>query len=455
MLEGLHNVEIGALALGDTVLAVELELGNHDGVLAPAVHVEGSLGEHEGAGVGESRAVGGTSVSSKYAVRPVLVSAHSTAGDGISGTGHLENTSRDEGVGTRGFGRATEDMDGRREGINGIGVVERLGTKDLEESGVGLKGGAVIHVGIGLDNPDELLAGVVEVNLNLVTGRSDRLVTGVLELLNEVLVGVLGHLAALVSVEEDEIDIDRGSNQGLLVGSGDSTGSGVTIIGQGGNSPEALTNGAEIDVNLNFVILKSDQRQSKTGVSAEPEQQRDVQSGLGQGLAGSADLAGAASRSTRAVNVSERGVSDVGQLGGVTNHLVVTSLLLSRQGKLVPDVHPVTILAVNALATNLNLNLSNQLLTGVIQPTSINAGAGLRAQHGLVNLGQGNLHVGAVSQVTIAGNGARNTATEVSLAVESLLNRLHGEVGVASVGHLPESNLGASSKENVLCAIGD
>ena len=56
VLEGLHHVEVGAFALGEAVLAVELELGRDDGVLAPAVHVEGRLGEHKGAGIGHEGA---------------------------------------------------------------------------------------------------------------------------------------------------------------------------------------------------------------------------------------------------------------------------------------------------------------------------------------------------------------------------------------------------------------
>ncbi len=62
---------------------------------------------------------------------------------------------------------------------------------------------------------------------------------------------------------------------------------------------------------------------------------------------------------------------------------------------------------------------------------------------------------GAVGKISISGDGATNTATKVGLAVESLLDGLHREVGVASVRHLPESNLGVSSKENILCAVGD
>lgn len=106
-----------------------------------------------------------------------------------------------------------------------------------------------------MDDPDKLLAGVVEVDLDLVTGRSNRLITGVLELLDEVLVGVLSHLSALIGIQEDEINVDGGSNKGLLVGSGNGLGSGRADGGQILDSPQALTNRSEIDVNLDFVIL--------------------------------------------------------------------------------------------------------------------------------------------------------------------------------------------------------
>jgi hypothetical protein len=48
-------------------------------------------------------------------------------------------------------------------------------------------------------------------------------------------------------------------------------------------------------------------------------------------------------------------------------------------------MHPVTILSVDSLASNLNLNLSDELLTGVIQPTGIDITSG--TLHRLVNLG--------------------------------------------------------------------
>ena len=202
------------------------------------------------------------------------------------------------------------------------------------------------------------------------------------------------------------------------------------------------------------MVLESDQRQSKAGVSAEPEEEGDVQGGLRESLAGGANLAGATGGSARAVDVGESGVTQVGKLSSVANHLVVTSLLLRREGKLIPDVHPVTILAVNSLATDLDLNEGDQLLTGVVQPTGIDRpSAG--GSHTLVNLGESNLDIGAVGKISISGDCAGHTATEIGLAIEGLLDGLHREVGVASVRHLPESNLGVSCKENVLCAVGD
>ena len=73
--------------------------------------------------------------------------------------------------------------------------------------------------------------------------------------------------------------------------------------------------------------------------------------------------------------------------------------------------------------------------------------------HLLVNLGESNLKVGAVSKITVAADCAGDTATEVSLSVEGLLDRFEREIGVATVRHLPESNLRIACKIDILCAI--
>jgi hypothetical protein len=104
-----------------------------------------------------------------------------------------------------------------------------------------------------LDNPDEFLAWVVEVELNLVTGRTYRFITSELELLNQILMGVLGELASLIGIQEDIVDVEGSSNKGLLVCCGDRESS--IISSQVLDCPQALTDGAEIDVNLDFVKL--------------------------------------------------------------------------------------------------------------------------------------------------------------------------------------------------------
>ena len=463
VLEGLDLVEVGSLTLREAVLAVELELGRDDRVLAPAVHVKSSLGEHEGAGIGHIGAGDTVGLATRGAVlveggvvsgSPLLVDGE--AGVVVHGTSLLEKAgSVDEGVGAGGLRGATEGVDGVGEGVDGVRVVERLGTQSTVKCLAAVKGGTVVDVGVGLDNPDELLAGVVEVELDLVRGRADGLVTRELELLNEVLMGVLCHLAALIRIEENVIDVEGSGDKGLLVGLGNRDGASGAIEGLDG--PEALADGLDVKVDLNLVVLKSDERKSKSGVAAEPEEERDVERRLGEGIARSADLVGASGGRARAGDGGELGVRDVRKLSGVTNELEVSTLLLGGHGELVPDVHPVAILAVNALATDLNLNLGDELLANVVEPTGINtvvvgSSGGL---HVLVNLRERNLEVRAVAEIAIAADGASHTATKIGLTREGLLDGLHREVRVAAVRHLPESNFGRSRKEDVLSAVSD
>ena len=80
--------------------------------------------------------------------------------------------------------------------------------------------------------------------------------------------GVLGETSTFISVQEHIVNVQRGSNQRLIVsdGSGDGATRGkllgstdrvgsIGIARQGGDSPQALINRADIKVDLNFVIL--------------------------------------------------------------------------------------------------------------------------------------------------------------------------------------------------------
>jgi len=217
VLEGLDNIEVVALTLREAVLAVKLELGSDDGVLAPAVHVKGSLGEHEGAGIGDEGALVNTALGTEgYIIIGTRggIPLSSICNIRIISTGHLEKTRCvDETVLASGLLGSTESMDGVGEGINAVSVVEGLGTKSTVEDTTGIKGGAVVDVGIRLHNPDKLLARMVEIELDLVTGASDRLVAGELNLFDQIFMRVLCHLAALVSVKEDVIDVKGSSDE--------------------------------------------------------------------------------------------------------------------------------------------------------------------------------------------------------------------------------------------------
>jgi len=141
------------------------------------VHVKRCLGKNESTGIRDTRvldsretklwgSVVGTSTSgtSGVCVPPVL-------GGNINGTSIIEKTVRvDEGLRclSNRLG-STEGVDGVGEGINSISVVEGLGTKGVVKGLATLKRRAVVDVLVGLDNPNKLLNGVVEVELDLVT----------------------------------------------------------------------------------------------------------------------------------------------------------------------------------------------------------------------------------------------------------------------------------------------
>jgi hypothetical protein len=404
--------EVRSFTLREAVLAVKLELSGDDGVLSPAMHVQRGLREDEGTSIRDTRVIlvisrllersndGSRETSSvnRNLVtthiclivrirRTVPVSSETMGGNVVKSTGVLEKTTGinvSAGISSNRL-RTSESVDSIGESIDGISVVEGLGTEYLEKESITSQRRAIVNVLIGLDNPDKLLNGVVKVELDLVRRRTNRLITSELELSNKVLVGVLRHSASLVSVQEHIVDVQRSSNQRLIVSNGGRNGASNVVLTsstrvrigvavQGGNSPQALINRADIKVDLDLVVLESNQRESQTRVGAEPELEGHVQSGLRKSVTGSANLTGRQGVA-RGLNIRERRISDEGKLGGVTNHLEVSTLLLSSHSELIPDVHPVTILTVNSLTTNLDLNLGNKLLTGVIQPTGINTGS--------------------------------------------------------------------------------
>jgi hypothetical protein len=183
-------------------------------------------------------------------------------------------------------------MDSVGKSINSVSVVEGLSTKNLVKELAAFKRRTIVDVLIWLDNPNEFLNRVVKVELDLVGRRTNGLITGELKLLNKVLVGILSHTSALISVQEDIVDVEGCSNQRLVISGVDTTTFGKIATGavKRTDSPQALINRTNIKVNLDFVILKSNKRKGKTGVTAIPELEGNIKSSFGESVTRSANL---------------------------------------------------------------------------------------------------------------------------------------------------------------------
>jgi len=211
-----------------------------------------------------------------------------------------------------------------------------------------------------LNNPDELLNRVVEVELDLVGGGCDGLSTSELELLNQVLVCLLGKSASLLSVEVDVVDVERGSSQGLDAGRCSLTHSQLVV-----NAVDPLL---ELNIDTDLVVLERNERDSKTRVAAEPELERNVESSRWGACTGGARV-GELRTSARGIQGITPPVLHEDEIVGVTDHVVERLSCADILRQLGPDLHPVTILSVNALTANLELNRLDETVTDVVEPS--------------------------------------------------------------------------------------
>ena len=254
----------------------------------------------------------------------------------------------------------------------------------------GLVGGVVaVHVLVELGHPHKLLHGVVEGHLDVVLGRRHGLTARELELLDQVLVGHLGEAAALLRVQVDVVHVEGRRHK---VGRIHAVAHSVHVGRQGRKVPHQVLQVVELQVDADLVVLERNQRQRQAGVAAEPELQGHIQRVLG----------GAAQQLARRVGLAARAVvvavlatlhNQVGQLRHVAHHLRVAGLLARLLRELVPDVQPVAIVLVDALAANLQLHVVDQVVAHPVEPTELRARAVRRRElHG----GQSRLEVDAV-----------------------------------------------------------
>ena len=148
----LDQVKVGAFTLREAVLTVKLQLGSDNGILTPAVHVEGRFSEDEGSGIRHTRCKSrGKVVISD--ITNTTVPLTSTISN-INGTGVSEETRTINKPRVNHTLLTAEGHDGVREGINTISVVEGLSTERLEEGSSAGKRAAVVNVLVRLNNKD-------------------------------------------------------------------------------------------------------------------------------------------------------------------------------------------------------------------------------------------------------------------------------------------------------------
>ncbi len=296
---------------------------------------------------------------------------------------------------------------------------------------------------ITLDNPHELLARMVEVELDLVGAGSDGFTASELEGLNEVLVGDLGELTTFISVEVDVVNVEGGSDE---ASGGDTVAHRVEP--RDGVVPAHVAELVELEVDTNFVVLEGNEREGEAGVAVEPELEGDVE-GVLRGAA--EELFRGVGDTSTTVGVAVRPTVDEGVDEGrdVTDHLGVTSLLTGFLGELVPEVEPFTVVLVNALTTDFNLHGGDEVVARPVEPAEL----GTRGIRGNRHGGEGGLEVHTVDEITVTLDGAGHLLAEVRGTVERVFNGLHGEVGVATVHLLEESNLGVTSEVDILSTV--
>jgi len=327
---GLYLVEVLALLLLEAVLAVKDELEGRKGT-------RGLLGER----------LGGTAV----------------------GTGDVEgSTLSTNGNGTVGGGEVVK---------NNLGV-EVLGGEVPQGR---------LRRSVG-EAPRKLLDGVVVGEADLLGRRGvNGVVASVLDLLDQVLVALLGEAAALLGVEVHVVGPDL----------------------EDGGVDEGRHVRREVDVNADLVVLEGNEGEVETGVAVEEEDEGEV----------------------HGLTVARRG------------HLTPVSLLGLIQVKLGVQTPPLLVVLVDALTTDGKLNVVNGTLG---DPVGIGGGVG---GEGIQTTGL-ELDVHVADEITVARNGDGHAAGVGGSTVDGLLDVLHREVGVALVFRLEESHLRVTGKVNIL-----
>ena len=130
------------------------------------------------------------------------------------------------------------------------------------------------------------------------------------------------------------------------------------------------------------MVLERNERQGQSRVAIEPELERHVERVLRRAVA---DLLGRMGLARAAGVVAALATLDkqVRQLGHVAHHLGVARLEARLLRQLVPDLEPVTVVLVNLLAADLNVDVVDQVVANPVEPAELRARAVRRLERDL------------------------------------------------------------------------
>jgi hypothetical protein len=312
--------------------------------------------------------------------------------EGIEGTDSLLGVLR--GGNTGGVQRGTNRGHGD-EAVGQIGGVEGVGLENniiVVRRGGEVPQGVLVGGNVG-EAPHKLLDGVVVREADLLgTGRGDGVGTSVLDLLDQVLMTLLGEAATLLGVK-------------------------VHVVGphlEGLGVEEGGEIGREVDVDAHLVVLEGDEGQVETGVAVEEEDEGQVH-GVG------------------------------GTRGG---HLTPSSLLGLIEVQLGVHAPPLLVVLVDALATDGQLDVVDGTLG---DPVAVVDGLGSRG----VGSERLELDVHVTDEITVTGDSHGHATGVGGSTVDGLLDVLHREVGVALVLGLEEGHLRVTGKVDILGTVSD
>ena len=313
--------------------------------------------------------------------------------EGVDGAGSLlspgSRTLSHDKLGSTGKGGGRDGRQTSRELSTSVGGDEDVGGGEVPKVGSG-------H-GTTVGAEDELLDRVVvgEADLLGVAGSREGISAGVLHLLDEVLVTLLGEAATLLGVEVDVVGPDL---EGGAIGVGREL-------------------GREVEVETDLVVLQGNEGKRETRVTVKEEDQRKEH-----------------------LTVVDRG-------GG---HLTPSGLLGLIEVKLGVQTPPALVVLVDALTTNGKFHILDSTLGGPAVIEGTRSGGSLENRGLSLEL---NIHVG--DEITVTGDRDGDAAGVGGSTVHGLLDVLHREVSVALVNRLEEGNLGVTGKVDILGTIGN